>query len=252
MTGESNCPKYGCFSRLLFGLAIAVGPAVGGFFVGKAIENFKRNDRTLTVKGLVERDVKADLAIWPILFKAAGNDLTDVQAKISKDRDFILSFLTKQGFKEEEIELTSSRVTDHQAREYGGSEGVPPSRFLIEAGITVRSQNVDLVKKSNSSSDVLIEAGILLYGDRFQSDPRYYLTKLNDLKPQMLSEATENAKRSAEQIAGNKVGAIRSANQGVFKIMNPDAGENEQYGEEVKSLNKKVRVVSTFIFDLNG
>ncbi len=237
----------------LLGLLLALGLILGGWILGVEIKNTRLADRYVTVKGLVERNVKSDLAIWPLSYKEAGDDLTALYAKTEADKKVILDFLQQQTIQPNEIELGVIRVVDTQANEYGGGQRAP-HRYIVEQQITVRTARVDVVATAAQKTMALLQKGIVLGGNPGQG-LAYKFTALNSIKPDMITEATRNARAAADRFAsdsGSKVGAIRQANQGVFSILPADQGAAGEPGEGGEmsygadaSLMKTVRVVTT-------
>jgi hypothetical protein len=231
---------------------IAFGLIVGGWALGSQIKATRLSDRYVAVKGLVERTVKSDLAIWPLSYKEAGNELSSVYAKTDADKQRILKFLSDQGIQNSEIELGVVRVVDTQANEYGGNRA--PNRYIIEQPITVRTARVDQVVAAAQKTMQLVQSGIVLNSNPGQG-VTYKFTGLNAIKPDMITEATRNARAAADRFAsdsGSKVGSIRQANQGVFSISGADqgeaSGEGDTGGESFQadsSVMKTVRVVTT-------
>jgi uncharacterized protein len=234
---------------------LMIGLIVGGWLLGVEIKETKLSDRYVTVKGLVERTVKSDSAIWPVTFKESGNDLQQVYAKSEEDRGAILKFFAAQGIATQEISVGQIQVTDKQANEYGGNNNNGP-RYIVQQTVTVSSNDVDKIARAGQKTAQLLQAGIILIGGYGQG-VRYVFNGLNALKPDMITEATKNARASADRFAadsGSQVGSIRSANQGVFSISAANAGSGIGPGEEAgggqvespdASIMKKVRVVST-------
>jgi len=245
----------------LLGLLLALGLILGGWILGVQIKNTRLADRYVTVKGLVERNVKSDLAIWPLNYKEAGDDLTTVYAKTEADKKVILDFLQQQSIQPNEIELGVIRVVDTQANEYGGGQRAP-HRYIVDQQITVRTNRVDVVANAAQKTMLLLQKGIVLSGNPGQSGLVYKFTALNAIKPDMITEATRNARAAADRFAsdsGSKVGAIRQANQGVFSILAADQGAatgepgeagDMSFGADA-SLMKTVRVVTTVQYYLN-
>lgn len=228
-------------------LACFLGPALGGYFVGRGIEHFKLNDRTVVVKGLSERDVKSDLAVWTLTYKNSGEDLTLLEKRMADHKSAIEEFFIEAGFSKDEISNPSFEIIDKNSREYG-YDGEKSPRYILSAKMQVRTTKVDLVVKTQEQVTKLIRQGVVVSGS-----PSFYYTKLLEIKPSMIAEATQNARLAAKQFAddsGCGVGSIRSANQGVFSILPQDMGANE-YGSELASVNKKVRVLSSFTFSLD-
>lgn len=233
---------------LLPAAVLALGLILGGWILGSQIKAIRLGDRYVTVKGLVERKVKSDLAIWPLTYKEAGDELTSVYAKTEADKKTVLQFLDEQSIQASEIELGIIRVVDTQANEYGGATRAP-HRYIVEQQITVRTPRVDQVAAAAQKTMQLLQKGIVLGGNPGQG-LTYKFTALNSIKPDMITEATRNARAAAARFAadsGSKVGSIRTANQGVFSILPADqAGESGESAFGVdSSLMKTVRVVTS-------
>lgn len=230
-------------TKLIYGVVLCLGLMCAGFFPGYYYFKTYKTNNSVVVKGLAEMDVKADLAIWKIKFTVAGNDMLASQKKIEKQLDDVKKFLLSSGFTEDNITVPSLSVVDKLAERYG-SDSVPPYRYILTQKVNVKSIDVNLVEKASSDISKLVSNGILFDGNEYSSPVSYLFTKLNEVKPKMLEEATKNAKESAEQFAkasGSAVGKIRKASQGVFSIM-PQDDMNES---ERNFISKKVRVVST-------
>ncbi len=251
--------KYGWGGLASLGLFIALGLVLGGWILGAQIKATRLSDRYVTVRGLVERNVKSDLAIWPLGYKEAGDDLSSVYASTEADKNTILMFLDQQGIRPTEIELGTVRVVDTQANEYGGGNRAP-HRYIVEQQVTVRTSRVDLVAAAAQKTIQLVQKGVVLNSNPGQG-LAYKFTGLNSIKPDMITEATKNARAAAERFAsdsGSKVGSIRQANQGIFSISAADQGsEGGEAGDASggfggdASLMKTVRVVTTVQYYLD-
>jgi uncharacterized protein len=232
------------------GLPLALGLIIGGWALGAQIKATRLSDRYVSVKGLVERQVKSDLAVWPIGYKEAGNDLASVYEKTEADKKTILQFLDQQGIKPPEIELGVVEVSDTQANEYSSGNRAP-YRYIVDQQITVRTTRVDQVAAAAQKTMALLQKGIVLNNSAGQG-LSYKFTALNSIKPDMITEATRNARAAADRFAsdsGSKVGSIRQANQGEFSISPADQGgdpdeSGAQNGTD-SSLMKNVRVVTS-------
>jgi uncharacterized protein len=235
----------------LAGLLLALGLVAGGWVLGAQIKATRLSDRFVTVKGLAERNVKSDLAIWSLGYKEAGDDLTPLYAKTERDKKAILQFLSQQGIQSSEIELGVVRVVDTQASEFGGGNRAP-RRYIVEQEITARTSRVDQVAAASQKTMQLLQQGIVLNGSPGQG-LIYKFTGLNSIKPDMITETTRNARAAADRFAldsGSKVGSIRQANQGVFSILPANSGSaSDEPGFDNanadNSLMKTVRVVSS-------
>ncbi len=246
-------------SALALGLCVMVGLILGGWLLGAQIKAMKLADRYVTVKGLVERTVKSDTATWPVSFKEAGNDLSQVFAKSEIDKARIIAFFAEQGFSAQDLTVGQIQVTDTEANEYNATRA--PNRYIVQQTVTVHTRDVDKLARAGEKTATLVQAGIVLAGSgpgNNQTGITYKFTGLNALKPDMITEATRNARASADRFAadsGSQVGSIRSANQGVFSIssVGVTAGADEDAGGEAQadaSIMKKVRVVATIDYYL--
>jgi hypothetical protein len=231
------------------GLLVAAGLALAGWFVGQGFLQARAGVRTVTVKGLAERDIKADLAIWPVRFVANGNDLAAVRAKIAADEAAIRGFIEGAGLRDLTVEVTGFEVTDALAQLY--RSGPAESRFIVAETLVVRTPDVDGIAGLAQRVGELIAAGVVLSSEGAPaSGPVYLFTRLNEAKPDMVAEATKNARASAEQFAadsGSRLGGIRSASQGVFQILARDEAPGIM---EPSQIAKRLRVVSTVAYDL--
>lgn len=231
---------------LFLGLAvIALALGLTGFKIFDGLKNFRSYDRFVTVKGLATKDMRADLAVWSVNFTVTGNDLAEAQAQLETNNGKVIAFLKSNGIGEESIRVQSIQVADKQAQTYssGGGDGGP--RYVLSQALTARTTNIDAMIKASQNVSQLIREGVVLGQPNggYNPAPQYMFTKLNDVKPEMIAEATKNARASAEQFAkdsGQKVGQIRSANQGVFEIQPRDPNISE-----TETPDKSVRVVTT-------
>ncbi|NMC92679.1 MAG: SIMPL domain-containing protein [Smithella sp.] len=242
-------------AAVIAGVCLLAGLLLGGYFIGKGVARFKSDTRTVTVKGLVEKEVKADQAVWTLNFRRASADLKDAHAKIIADRDATLAFLKKQGFKNEEITWQPSKTIDKLAREYGQNEQNNRYRYVVTSSLRVTTKNIDVVTRALGATEELLKAGILLDGQQGEgtANPRYVVTAFNALRPQLLAEATKNARFTAEQFAsdsGARIGKIRSANQGMIQIFGSEGNDESGPYSPTSTPVKKIRVVSTFEFEL--
>ena len=260
LTNGSTAP-LGVFLGPGLGLGLGLGLIFGAWILGSQIKATRLSDRYVTVKGLVERQVKSDLAIWPISSKEAGDDLASVYARTEADKNTVQQFLAQQGILPAEMELGVVRVVDTQANEFWGGQRAP-HRYIIEQQITVRTSRVDQVAAAAQKTMQLVQKGIVLNSNPGQGQGvSYKFTGLNSIKPDMITEATRNARAAADRFAadsGAKVGGIRQANQGVFTILAAEQGsDTSEPGEFVApgaadtSLLKTVRIVTTVQYYLD-
>ncbi|MBQ2844926.1 MAG: SIMPL domain-containing protein [Alphaproteobacteria bacterium] len=230
---------------------LAFGVALGGFFIGDGIYR-AMSGRTVTVKGLAERDVVADTAVWNIKINAVGGDLAALQQRIDRDINEIQSFLIDSGFAPTDIQNLRVQVRDKYAG-YSDAElknQQNDGRYVIDTGVMVRSHNVELVDSVSRQMGELVRRGITITED--YSGPIYIFNGLNDIKISMIEQATKNATAAGQQFAKDadaRLGKIKSANQGVFSIESRDPTDSWSSNER-QAINKKVRVVATITFYL--
>ncbi|WP_339831042.1 SIMPL domain-containing protein [uncultured Parvibaculum sp.] len=230
-------------AAIIAAVILALGLALGGWFGGQGLVQSRLGDRSVSVKGLSEREVKADLALWGLRFVATGNDLKETQVEIKRNADNVIRFLRSHGFSEDDIERQAPQVTDRLAQNW--SSGQVESRFIIAQQIVLRTTDIDRVVKANSESSALVDQGVVLSNEYGPVRPSYLFTGIAALKPEMIEEATKRAREAAETFAadsGSSLGGIRRAWQGQFEILPRDATPGTQEAEQVV---KTVRVVST-------
>ena len=241
------------------GALLALGLIIGGWVTGAQTKATRLSDRYVSVKGLVERNVKSDLVIWNLSYKEAGDDLAAVSAKTDGHTKIVQQFLAAQGIQSPEIELGVIRVVDTQANEYGGNRA--PRRYIAERQITVRTSRVEQVAIAAQKTMQLLQKGVVLTSEPGQQALVYKFNGLNSIKPDMISEATRNARAAADRFAldsNSRVGAIRQANQGVFSILPADRGSADASAEGTagdpgadSSLMKTVRIVTSVQYYLD-
>lgn len=233
-------------SALISAVCLSMGFAAGGWYIHKGLQQFRSEDRSITVKGLAEQSVKSDFVIWPLQFRRAGNDLHQVRQSLTDDREQVLRFLRNQGFTDTELDIQPLSVQDLLAREWGDNN--VPMRYHGQGLITIKSSRVDLVSSAVNKIEPLLQAGIALsIGET--DGPRYQLRGFNEVKTSLLEAATHNAIEQANKFASDaraSVGKLKHANQGVIRVLDDD-GEDTETG---RTINKRLRVVSTFEFGL--
>lgn len=223
------------------GLYVFLGLLSVAIAIPIAVNSFVNSSRTVSVRGLCERQVQADRAIWPIVFKEGGNSLTVLAAEVQKKNDVIRKWLMEAGFSEDEISVSSPKVEDLRTGYYEKR----PYDYAMTSVITVCSGKVMEVVKLQQRQMELLSGGIPIgSGNSWEYSVTYDFTDLNSIKPAMIEEATLNARSAADKFAhdsGQKVGKIRSAAQGQFTISDRDA--NTPY-------IKTVRVVTSVVYQL--
>ena len=225
-------------------IIIAIGLLLLGNQVRNGISEFIAKDRIVTVKGLAEMEVPADKVVWPLMFKDIGNDPALIYANINKKNQAIVAFLKSRGIQEEEISIAAPEIIDMEAERYGAQQ--VNYRYNATSVITVTSGRVEAVRQLMCEQAELLKQGIAITGGDYRYNVTYSFTKLNDIKPRMIEEATRNARAAAEKFAkdsDSRLGKIRNASQGQFVIEDRDS--NTPY---VKS----IRVVTTVNYYLKN
>ena len=230
-------------SALVLGVSLFLGLTSLGYILGSSAIKFKEYERTVTVKGLSEKEYNADTVIWPIQFTEAGNNLEKLYVSIEGTTKKISSFLEHNGVNKESISFSTPSITDKSARQYG-NETKAEFRYTAIQTVTVYSKNITSVRSVMSSLSELGKQGIVFTGGNYQSQTEYLFTRLNEVKPEMIEEATRKAREVAEKFASDSkstLGKIKKASQGQFSIKARDKNNPHI---------KKVRVVSTVAYYL--
>ncbi|MFL5402214.1 MAG: SIMPL domain-containing protein [Gemmatimonadales bacterium] len=235
---------------ILPALVLALGLALAGGLIGQGFREGRRSDRYVEVKGLAEREVTADLALWPLRYASTGNDLTVAQAGLTRSTRQVFAFLTRHGIDTAAVQLQALEVSDADANRFPGERAGP--RFVIQQTVIVRSRTPEVVMEASQRVSELVAGGVILSssGEYGIGGPTFIFTRLNQLKPAMVAEATANAREAAQQFATDSrtaLGGIRQASQGVFVILPRDQAPGVS---ESGQLQKVVRVVSTVQYAL--
>ena len=229
-------------SNLISAAIIAIGLILMGNNIQKGLENGLKDERIVSVRGLAERTVPADKVVWPLVYKEVGNDLNALSREVNNKNKIIVEYLKSKGISEEEISIASPEIIDLQAERYMSQNVI--YRYNLTSIITVSSQQVDLVRSLIAEQGELLDKGIAIVSGEYNTQVNYLFTGLNSLKPDMIAEATRNAREAAEQFAedsNSKLGKIKTASQGQFSI-----SDRDQYTPYLKN----VRVVTSVVYYL--
>ena len=230
------------WSKHSLGMAFVLGMMILGGSLILMISNLKSYDRCVTVKGLCEKEVMADKVIWPIIYKQGGNELGTLYNTVQEMNRTIIEFLKEAGVTDDEITVNAPSILDTRTNLYGERNTY---HYIITAGITVCSNQVDRIVKLQTEQAKLYEKGIPVgMGENWSHPTTYSFTGLNDIKPAMIEEATINARQAAEKFAKDshsKLGKIKTATQGQFSVSDRDS--NTPY-------IKNVRVVTNVVYYL--
>jgi uncharacterized protein len=232
-------------NNLIGASIVAVAIVVLGFCLKAGIDNYAYRDRSVSVRGLAEVDVPADHVTCPLVFKESGNDLLALYNVINTKSAAIVDFIVASGIDKADITLSAPEVVDMQTERYVSNEQ-QRARYICTAVVTISSDKVDTVRALLGRQSELLKKGIALSGDDYRYQTVYDFTKLNDLKPEMIENATKNARAAAEKFAtdsNSKLGGIKHASQGLFTVESRDANT---------PFIKHVRVVTSVEYYLNN
>lgn len=224
------------------GFLLCIGLIVLGIFLRYGLTHLHDSNRTVTVRGLCEREVKANKVTWPIVSKEVGSYLPSIFANIENTNRVIVDFLKQNGIEDSEISINPPAVIDLQADRYTYNQN--PYRYNVTNVVVVTSSKVEKINELIKKQAELLKQGIAIVAGDYQYQTIYEYTDLNAIKPEMIAEATQNAREAADKFAedsGSKVGRIQTASQGQFSIEDRD-----QYTPYIK----KIRVVSSIIYYL--
>ncbi len=224
-------------NKIIEAVILSVGVILLGLFIKQGIQSFHTLNRVVSVKGLAEMEVNADRVIWPIVYKDVGNELNTLYENYSVKNQKVINFLINHGISRDEISTTSPKIVDLEAERYSSNNSL--YRYNLTSVITVSSDKVDLVRELLSQQGELMKQGVAVVGGDYEYNVQFMFTKLNDIKPTMIEQATKNAREAAMKFAedsNSKLGKIKTANQGQFSIYDRDNNTPHI---------KNVRIVST-------
>ena len=220
------------------------GLVILGIMIPTAVVKYRSFDRVVNVKGLCEKEVQADKVIWPITYKVMADDIQSIYDQTDAGNYVIVDFLMAGGVSKDEITVSVPQISDKLANEYGGNNRA--FRYIAKNVVIVCTSNVDKVLALMSSQSDLLKKGIVTGGNDWENPVEFKYEGLNGIKPQMIEEATQNARETAEKFAkdsDSSLGKIKTANQGTFTIEDRDS--NTPY-------IKRVRVVTSVTYYLNN
>ena len=220
-------------SRIKEAIVLTIGILGLGAFLYCAMMHTKDRDRVVSVKGLSEREVKADFVIWPIVYKEVGNDLSVIYDGVQAKNATLGKFLRDNGVTDSEISWSAPEIEDVQGERYGDNKR--PFRYIATVVTTVASKNVDRIREIMGKQGDLLKQGIAFTGDDYRYRKIYSFNGLNEIKPAMIDEANKNAHAAGEKFAADsdsKLGKIKTATQGQFSISDRD--ENTPYIKNVR------------------
>lgn len=220
------------------------GLVILGMMIPTAVVKYRSFDRTVNVKGLCEKEVRADKVIWPIVYKVMSDNVQSIYSQTDAANAVIVDFLKEGGVAEDEITVSVPQISDKLANEYGDTNRA--FRYIAKNVVTVCTSDIDKVLALMSSQADLLKKGVVTVGNDWENPVEFRYEGLNGIKPEMIEEATQNARETAEKFAkdsDSRLGKIKTANQGTFTIEDRDS--NTPY-------IKKVRVVTSVTYYLKN
>lgn len=233
----------------IIAIALVVSFGLNALLLGRSLQRFRIDDRSVSAKGFSEREVKADLVVWNIQTRIVSDNLNQGSEMIEEAKNKVISFLIQNQVPNSEIITEGISVIDKKANQYDGYQQLNTPRYLVTQNIQVRSSNVDLVQQVSRMTGELLQVGVVFTNNEYNRPIQYYFTGLNDIKPGMISEATLKAREVALKFAeenGARLGRLKRANQGLFTIVDRTAslsGGEGGYASGTQDIYKKVRVV---------
>ncbi len=225
--------------KLAVATILAVGMAMCGYFVCQGIVKYAEKDRCVTVKGLSEREVLANRVTWPMSINLEGNDLDALLLDLRSKKDTVVAYLYENGVDKSELTVSVPDITDRIEYEDFSKKKQP--RYSVSLDVTVNSHKVEQMMELMSQQTDLLAKGVRVSSNDYRIE--YDYTDLSSLKPEMVEEATHNARNVALKFAQDaecSLGSIREAVQGQFTM------DTEYYRPQYKS----IRVVTTISYYL--
>ena len=246
----ANSSNRSWLGLLLLGVFLAAGIIVGTFIISKTVQQVKTQNQRITVKGFAERTITSDIAVWSGQITSRSPELVSAYDNLQSDLDKVITYLEGKGINKEDIDISSVNTTIQYKRTLNGMTTNVVEGYTLTQPVSITSQNIEQIADIANNITVLIQDGV-----EFNSfSPQYFYTKLDDMKIELLGEATKNAGMRAKQLAensGSKVGALKYASQGVFQITPVYSTQVSDYGTyDTSTIQKSVKAVVTMEYSI--
>ena len=224
-------------SAVLFAIAIIASSAI----LGNAVINRNKKAGTIAVTGLGQSDFTSDLIVWEASFNRVNSDLQRAYTDLENDKKIIQEYLISKGIPDSVIVFKAVNTNRNMKQNYSATGqyiGQEFTGYTLTQSVQIDSKAVEQVEKISREVTELLNRGIQLYS----MPPRYYYTKLDDLKIEMISRATENARIRAERIASNSgatLGELLTARMGIFQITGQNSNEDYSWGGVYNTSSKE-------------
>jgi hypothetical protein len=240
MRDQSIASRHGL---VWLGTTLSVGLIISTVLAMGAVERIKLANQTIAVKGCAERLIGSDVIVWRATFSTRSETMADAYKRLKEDLSVVLDYLQNKGVPEETVTASSISTRTSYARDEHGRQTDTITGYRLSQSVRVRSMDIEKITQISRECTDLIAQGVEIDS----ATPQYFYTKLGELKIEMLGEAARDARQRTEQLArdsGSRVGALRSASQGVFQITPADSTEVSNYGiSDTSSISKKIRAV---------
>ena len=236
--------KY--IGSIIFSIAIVLA----AWFLGNAYVSRANPDGVISVTGSGSENFTSDLIVWEGQFSRVSPNLEQAYKELNQDKETVRQYLLDKGIKQENIVFNSVQTNEQRENQYqnGNYVGSIFKGYELVQSVKIESNDVELIESVSREITELLNKGV-----QFNSTPpRYYYTKIADLKIEMISKATEDARLRAEKIAqnsGGKLGDLKNANMGVFQITGQNSGEDYSWSGVYNTADKKKTASITMRLD---
>lgn len=241
-------------ARVISSFFIGIAVVVAAVVLAASWNKTHVSHQTVTVTGHGQKDFQSDLIVWRATFSRQAPTLADANRLIRSDIGEVKHFFATHGIPEQEVAFASLKVRREYATVYNSQGNITGNEFkgfVLVQDVTVQSRDLMRVEEMTGSVGDIIEKGI----EFSAQSPDYFFTKLQDLKIELLKQATADGLERAATIAGNagsNVGNLRNAGMGVFQITGQNSNEDYSWGGSfnTKSKDKTASITVRLEFEL--
>ena len=225
--------KY--LTAIIFSIAIIIA----AYFLGNSYVSRANPDGVISVTGSGSENFTSDLIVWEGTYSRMNPNLEQAYNNLNEDKETVRNYLLEKGIKEENIVFNSVNTMEQRENQYqnGNYVGSIFKGYELTQSVKIESNDVEKIESVSREITELLNKGV-----QFNSQPpRYYYTKIADLKIEMISKATEDARLRAEKIAensGGSLGELKNANMGVFQITGQNSGEDYSWSGAYNTIDK--------------
>ncbi|MGB0935288.1 MAG: SIMPL domain-containing protein [Alphaproteobacteria bacterium] len=227
---------------------VSIGIISAGYFVGDGLGNIRSSKKVIHTKGIGEKNVDADFAIWTIKFFVNSDNFQEAKQQYEVDLGVIKDFLNANDFKTDNIEVQVPNIEHRVERDAQNNYAKVAETFEVLGTVVIKTSDVMKVEKVSQNTFQLLQKGIWLKGDQYQTNPKYIITDFDRFRPEIFAQAIDSSYRMAKELAKKsdvKIKRVTDVDQGNFSIRSRIGNENEEAYRE-----KKVRVVSYVTYEI--